>query len=292
MTIPIRIFKAGRFALPLGGRTLVMGIVNVTPDSFSDGGESYSVDSAVSKALSQIEAGADIIDIGGESTRPGSIPVSLEDELSRIIPVIEALAHRIIIPISIDTYKSDVALQAIRAGASIVNDISAGSFSPAMPKVIAESDVGVVLMHIKGTPRNMQKDPHYENVVDEVLEYLKLAERSFLNSGVASDHIIVDPGIGFGKSLEHNLKIIRNLYRFQDVGTGVVYGPSRKSFIGLLTGQPIKDRLAGTLGSVIAGTFLGADIVRVHDVRETVETLKVADAIRLIDGSVDENTFR
>jgi dihydropteroate synthase len=264
-----------------------MGIVNVTPDSFSDGGETVTVDYAVGRALDQIEAGADIVDIGGESTRPGSKPVSLEDELHRVIPVITALAKKIDVPISIDTYKSEVAYQAIQAGASIVNDISAGTFSPEMSSVVAASKSGVILMHIKGTPRNMQSAPTYADVVHEVSDFLQLAKDKFLQSGVAIDNILIDPGIGFGKNLDHNLEVIRHLKEFQGIGAGIVYGPSRKSFIGLLTGKPIQNRLAGTIGSVIAGMFLGADVVRVHDVREAVDALKVAEAIRFHGGVVD-----
>ncbi len=273
-------FRASNFALQLGKRTLVMGILNVTPDSFSDGGESYAVDATVERGLQQVAAGADIIDIGGESTRPGSEPVTLDEELRRVIPVIEELASKIRIPISIDTYKSEVASRALKAGATIVNDISAGQFSPSMPSVIAGAGAGVILMHIKGTPRDMQKNPSYVNVVSEVGSFLKLAETNFINSGLNRNQILVDPGIGFGKNIAHNLELIRNLRSFNDIGIGIVYGPSRKSFIGLLTGKPVKDRLAGTLGSVIAGAWLGADIVRVHDVPETIDALKVSDALQ------------
>lgn len=256
-----------------------MGIVNVTPDSFSDGGETLNADSAVLRALRLIEEGADIIDIGGESSRPGSDPVELKDELARVIPVIERLAPQIQIPISIDTYKSEVAHRALEAGASIINDISAGNFDPNMPSIAADCGAGVILMHIKGTPRNMQVNPDYKDVIDEVGAYLKLAEINYLEAGVLQKNIIVDPGIGFGKNLNHNLAIINNLGKFKGIGTGILLGTSRKSFIGLLTGRPVHERLAGTIGSVAVGVCRGVDIVRVHDVAEVVDSLKVIDAI-------------
>lgn len=286
---PVRLFRARDFVLTLGSRTLVMGIVNVTPDSFSDGGETYSTDSAIQRGLGQVEAGADIIDVGGESSRPGCDPVSLRDELERVIPVIEALAKDVRIPISIDTYKSEVARQAIAAGASIINDISAGTFDTEMPSVAAKQGVGVVLMHIKGTPRNMQINPFYNDVVQEIREYLINAKSRFLDSGLSKNHILVDPGIGFGKNLAHNLEIIRNLRIFENIGSGIVYGPSRKSFIGALTGRAIEERLAGTIGSVVAGAFLGADIVRVHDVRQAVDALRVADALKSSEYEMKHN---
>jgi len=274
-----REFVAGSFRFALGNKTLVMGIVNVTPDSFSDGGEVFDPMLAVERALQQIRDGADIIDVGGESTRPGSDPLPLEEELRRVLPVIERLAMNPGICISIDTYKATVAEQALKAGASIVNDISAGGFDPEMPSVVRRAHAGVILMHIKGTPRNMQVDPQYDDVVEEVAGFLGKAVGKFLRAGVKFDHITVDPGIGFGKRLNHNLELTRNLHRLSGLATGVVYGPSRKSFIGALTDRPAKERLAGTLGAVAAGVMSGADIVRVHDVRETVDMLKVLDSV-------------
>lgn len=279
---PLRTFKARDYVLSLGRKTLVMGIVNVTPDSFSDGGTSFTTESAVAKAQQLVEDGADILDIGGESTRPGSEPLPLVAELARVIPVIEQLASRVSIPISIDTYKSAVARRALEVGASIINDISAGTFDDEMPSVAAEFNAGVILMHIQGTPRNMQRDPHYEDVITEISTFLASARSSFNRAGLQDDHILVDPGIGFGKNLDHNLDVIRNLDRFQNIGAGVLYGPSRKSFIGLLTGRSVEERLSGTIGAVIAGAFFGADIVRVHNVREVVDALKVTDALRNI----------
>lgn len=258
-----------------------MGVLNVTPDSFSDGGESFEFESAIRTAARLIEEGADIIDIGGESTRPGSESVSPDEELRRVIPVIEELVKRFTIPLSIDTCKSAVARRALEAGASIVNDISAGTFDPEMASVVSEFKAGVVLMHIKGTPRDMQKDPQYSDVVSEVRTYLKDAAQNFERAGVSRDRILVDPGIGFGKKLEHNLDLIGRLSEFQGIGAGVMYGPSRKSFIGMLTGKEVKQRLEGTIAAVVAGALHGADIVRVHDVAQIVDALKVADAFKL-----------
>jgi dihydropteroate synthase len=276
-----RCFKAGDLTLSLGGRTLVMGIVNVTPDSFSDGGEVYNLQSAVNRAIQHETDGADILDIGGESTRPGSDPVPLEEELRRVIPVIEALQGRVRNPISIDSCKAEVARQALAAGARIVNDISSGSFDPAIVGVVAEFSAGVVLMHIKGTPRNMQQNPEYGDLVGEIKGFLTDAVSRFEAGGVSRDHILVDPGIGFGKNLSHNLELIRRLREFQGIAAGVLLGPSRKSFIGTLTGKPVEERLPGSIAAVVAGAMAGADIVRVHDVRPVVEALKVADAIRM-----------
>ncbi|MDP8228215.1 MAG: dihydropteroate synthase [Candidatus Electryoneaceae bacterium] len=274
-----RIFRVRNKTLHLNGRTLVMGIVNVTPDSFSDGGEAYEFDSAVGRAEQMIADGADIIDIGGESTRPGSETVSLGEEIRRVIPVIETLAKRTTAIISIDTYKAEVAKRALIAGAHIVNDISAGTFDDAMPDVVAQYDAGVVLMHIKGTPRDMQKNPVYGDLIGEIKGYLTAAVKRFTSAGVNSDRILVDPGIGFGKTLDHNLELIRRLDQFRGLGAGILLGVSRKSFIGLLTDRPVKERLAGTIAAVVAGVFAGADVVRVHDVVETVDALKVVDAI-------------
>jgi dihydropteroate synthase len=265
--------------LTLGRRTLVMGIVNVTPDSFSDGGQAYRRHDAIDRALRLVDEGADIIDIGGESTRPGSEPLSLEAELERVIPVIDGLQGKIKVPISIDTHKSKVAAAAVEAGAEIINDISAGNFDPEMRKVAADTGVGVVLMHIKGTPRDMQQNPAYEDVVSEIKDYLEAAVGVFELVGVPREKILVDPGIGFGKNLEHNLMLIRYLKEFQGIAAGVLVGPSRKSFLGMLTGRPVEDRLAGTIAAVTLCAINKADVVRVHDVKPVVDALKVADAV-------------
>ncbi len=265
-------------------RTLVMGIVNVTPDSFSDGGEAFELEVAYGRAMDQIHDGADIIDIGGESTRPDSQSVSLEEELRRTIPLIKRLNGKVPL-LSIDTCKSEVARQALEAGAHIVNDISSGTFDPQMAEVVAEYGAGVVLMHIKGTPRNMQKNPVYDDLIEEVKQFLCAAVERFTMVGVPLDNILVDPGIGFGKTKDHNLELISRLGQFRGLGAGVLLGVSRKAFIGLLTDRPIKDRLSGTIGAVTAGVIAGADIVRVHDVKQVVDAVKVVDAITSNSGS-------
>ncbi len=277
-----RYFVARKKRLRLGERTLVMGVVNVTPDSFSDGGEVYNVRKAIERALRLAEEGADIIDIGGESTRPGSEPVRLRDELGRVVPVITALEGKIDALISVDTVKSEVARQALTAGAHIVNDISGGRFDPETAHVAAEFEAGAVLMHIKGTPRDMQDDPRYEDLIGEVRAYLSEAADRFEIAGVLRTSIIVDPGIGFGKTVAHNLELIARCREFSDIAAGVMLGPSRKSFIGTLTGRPVKDRVEGTIAASVAGVLAGADMVRVHDVKQVVSALKVADAIKSI----------
>lgn len=275
-----RVFKARGKQLVIGERTLVMGIVNVTPDSFSDGGDAYNLNDAVERTLRLVEEGAEIVDIGGESTRPGSEPATLEVELGRVIPVIEAVSGRINALISIDTYKAEVARQALMAGAHIVNDISGGNFSQNMTNVVAEFDAGVVLMHIQGTPRNMQQNPHYDDLIGEIRDYLFDAVQRFKALGIQRESILVDPGIGFGKNLEHNLALLKNAHAFSDLAAGVLIGPSRKSFIGLLTDRPVKERLEGTIAAAVICSLHGADIIRVHDVKPVINALKVADAIK------------
>jgi dihydropteroate synthase len=269
------------YTYDLSEKTLIMGILNVTPDSFSDGGLYLDTQKAVERALRMEEEGADILDIGGESTRPGSEPVPLEEELRRVIPVIEALSGRLSIPISIDTYKAEVAKRAIEAGASVVNDISGLRFDPKMAEVVAEYDVGVVIMHIKGTPKDMQRDPHYDDLFGEITEYLKESIKLAKEQGVQEERIVVDPGIGFGKRPEHNLQIIKHLDRFTTLGRPVLVGPSRKSFIGLiLGGVPPSERLEGTASAVAISVLNGASIVRVHDVKAMVPVVRVAEAIK------------
>ncbi|KKL61414.1 hypothetical protein LCGC14_2195550, partial [marine sediment metagenome] len=238
-------FSWDRFTLDFTRRTLIMGILNVTPDSFSDGGEFLELDKAVTRAHEMVDQGADIIDIGGQSTRPGSEPVPPEEEIRRTAPVIEAIAGDIPTPVSIDTYQSGVARMALKAGASMINDISGLRFDPEMAGVAAEADVPVVLMHIKGTPREMQKDPVYEALVPEVLDYLRQSIR--IAEGAGLDKIIIDPGIGFGKTFDHNLEIIASLGEFAKMGYPVLVGPSRKAFIGSILGGVSEDgRLEGT----------------------------------------------
>ena len=261
--------------------TKIMGILNVTQDSFSDGGLYFDKSAAINRVIQMVEEGADIIDIGGESTRPGSEPVPEEEEIRRTIPVIEALVKEIFVPISIDTYKSRVAHRALEAGASMVNDISGLRFDPDMPDVIAYHSVPVVIMHIKGTPKDMQQNPVYEALIPEIMEYLREGIRIATKAGIAEDKIIIDPGIGFGKTFEHNLDIIRNLSAFTSLGKPILVGPSRKAFIGKVLGDiPPTDRLEGTAAAVAIAIFNGANIVRVHDVKEMVRVAKVADAIK------------
>ena len=262
-------------------KTYIMGIVNVTQGSFSDGGLFFDKSKAITRAIQMVEEGADIIDIGGESTRPGSEPVHEEEEVRRTIPVIEALAKEISVPISIDTYKSRVASRALEAGASMVNDISGLRFDPDMPDVIAYHDVPTVIMHIKGTPKDMQQDPVYEALIPEIMEYLREGIQIAIKSGITEDKIIIDPGIGFGKTFEHNLDIIHNLRTFTSLGKPILIGPSRKAFIGKILGDvPPADRRDGTAAAVAISIFNGANIVRVHDVKEMVHVAKVADAIK------------
>ncbi len=268
------------YSLDFDLKTRIMGILNVTPDSFSDGGRYLEKSSAVERALRMVAEGADIIDIGGQSTRPGSEPVSTEEELRRTIPVIEALSGKLDVPVSIDTCNAVVAKAAIGAGASIVNDISGLRFDPSMPAVVAEEGIPVVVMHIRGTPRDMQKDPHYEALIPEIMDYLRQSVRIAEDAGVASDMIVVDPGIGFGKTFSHNLEIINNLRQFTLLEKPLLVGPSRKAFIGgILGGIPPEQRLLGTAAAVAASVLNGANIVRVHDVSEMAMAAAVADAI-------------
>lgn len=265
--------------LDCSARTLVMGVLNVTPDSFSDGGRFYDPVKAVQHGLKLARDGADIIDVGGESTRPGSEPISAQEEMRRVIPVIEALAHEVKVPISIDTYKSQVAARALEAGAAMVNDISAMRFDPLMATVVAEHGVPVVLMHMLGTPRDMQLDPKYGDVVGEILDFLRARIEWAVSQGVAEDQIIVDPGIGFGKTLEHNLTLIKNLARFRVLGRPILLGTSRKSFIGKILGVGVDQREEGTAATVALGICNGANIVRVHDVARMVPVVRVTDAV-------------
>ena len=273
-------YTFGSTAIDLDARPVIMGVLNVTPDSFSDGGLHATIDDAISHAASMIEEGTDMIDVGGESTRPGAAPVSLDEELRRTAPVIEALTRRFPqIPISIDTYKSEVAAHALDAGATIVNDISGGVFDPKMFPLCGARHASMVLMHIQGTPRTMQANPEYTDVVAEVRAFLAAQVDHARAAGITQ--IMIDVGIGFGKTLEHNLTLLRNLPAFQSIGCPMLLGVSRKSFIGaLLGGVPVQDRLMGTAGAVVAGVLGGAQILRVHDVRAMREAATVAFALR------------
>jgi len=270
-----------RFSLDLSQKTQIMGILNVTKDSFADGGLYFDKASAIERGISMVEEGAHIIDIGGESTRPGSEPVNEEEELRRTIPVIEVLAKKISVPISIDTYKSSVAKRAIEAGASMVNDISGLRFDPNMPEVITHYRVPVVIMHIKGTPKDMQRNPFYTALIPEIIGYLEEGIRMAVRAGVSEDMIIVDPGIGFGKTYEHNLEIIKNLHEFTLLRKPILIGVSRKAFIGRILGDlPVTERLEGTAAAVAISIINGANIVRVHDVKEMARAARVADAVK------------
>lgn len=266
----------------LGRRTLVMGILNVTPDSFSDGGRFFSLESAVAHARQLIREGADIIDVGGESTRPGAEPVPAEEELRRVLPVIRAIRKEFSVPISIDTYKAIVAEAALAAGANIVNDISALRFDPQMVEVVAHARVPIVLMHMLGTPQTMQQNPVYTDVVREIKEFL--GERIAFARAHGIREIIIDPGIGFGKTVAHNVEILRRLSELKDLGCPILIGTSRKSFIGKLGGTeenplPISERLEGTIASNVIAVLHGAQIVRVHDVAAMKRALAIVDAV-------------
>jgi len=255
---------------------LLMGILNVTPDSFSDGGKFLNRDRAKERALEMEENGADIIDIGGESTRPGAEKVGLEEELGRTIPVIEAIREETNIPISIDTYKAEVAREALAAGADIINDISALRFDPDLGRLAGNRDVPVILMHMQGEPRTMQENPTYDDAVTEIIEFLKGRIDRALELGVAPGKIIVDPGIGFGKRFEDNYEILRRLEEFEELGQPLLLGTSRKSFLGETLNLPTEERLEGTIASNVVGVMKGADILRVHDVKENNRAVKVA----------------
>jgi dihydropteroate synthase len=270
--------------LILGKRTLLMGVLNVTPDSFSDGGLFFDKEKAIAHGLRMVEEGADIIDIGGESTRPGSKPLELEEELRRVIPVIESIAKEVNVPISIDTYKSAVAQRAIEAGAEIINDISGLHFDPSLAQLAAKEDTPLVLMHIRGTPETMQKDVHYDSLFSEILQYLKDSIQRAESTGLDPRQIIIDPGIGFGKTVEDNLLIIKNLYEFQILGKPILLGTSRKSFIGKILNAEVGDRLEGTLSSIAIGVLNGAHIIRSHNILQAKKAIAVADAIRLAGG--------
>lgn len=276
-------WKLARRTLMLGERTLLMGVLNVTPDSFSDGGQFYTISHAVERGQQMLEEGADILDIGGESTRPGSEPVSAEEELRRVVPVIEQLAKLPNAIISVDTTKSEVARAALNAGAEIVNDISALRFDFHVADEAVRAKAGLVLMHSRGTPATMHRLPPVANIMSEVANSLRRSISMAERRGVARQSIVIDPGIGFGKSQEQNLELIAKLDQLvrEFPAYPLLIGTSRKSFIGrLLDGAPVEERLSGTLATVTAAIMRGAHILRVHDVRAAVQTARVADAIK------------
>jgi dihydropteroate synthase len=271
-------FTCGAYQLDLS-RPHVMGIVNVTPDSFSDGGQYAAKDSAVPHALTLIEQGADILDIGGESTRPGAEPVSLQEELARVIPVIKTLRPLVNVPISIDTYKPEVMRQAIEAGADIVNDVRALQ-EPGALEVVAASDAGVCLMHMRGTPQTMQQDPVYSDVVGEVSDFLSARLKAALKAGIDKERIVLDPGFGFGKRTVHNIALLQQLKKLSELGQPLLVGLSRKSILGAITGKHEHERLYASLAASVISAMNGAKILRVHDVQATVDALKVVSAIQ------------
>jgi dihydropteroate synthase len=271
----------GRKPFAWKGRTVVMGILNATPDSFSDGGRFMDPARALEQAQRMQEEGADWIDLGGESTRPGSRTVPSGEEKARILPILKACARKIRIPISVDTSRAEVARAAVGEGARMVNDVSALRRDRAMARTVARLKVPLVLMHMKGRPRTMQKAPRYSDVVGEVLSFLRGRVEFAVGAGVRRDRILVDPGFGFGKLPSHNLELVRRLHEFRVLGRPVLMGPSRKATLGhLLGGLPPSERLEATLAVVTASVLGGADWVRVHDVKETIRAVKVADALR------------
>jgi dihydropteroate synthase len=275
--------RYGRYSLRFGERTLVMGVLNVTPDSFSGDGllrEDRWLEATVARAREMVAEGADLLDVGGESTRPGADPVPLEEELRRVIPAIEALVATVDVPLSVDTMKAEVARQALRKGAWMVNDISALRADPGMARVVADAGCPVVLMHMKGTPKDMQLDPRYDDVVAEVRAFLAERIAHARCHGIPEDRIVIDPGFGFGKRPVHNLELVRGLRALRALGCPILLGPSRKSTIGkILSGAPPHERLEGTIAMCVLAAAYGADIVRVHDVRPVVRALRVTDAV-------------
>lgn len=266
--------------MELGDRTCIMGILNVTPDSFSDGGRFSDYDRAVAHAFELISQGADILDVGGETTKPGSDPVPLEVELERVIPIVRAVREKSDIPVSVDTNKAEVAARAIEAGADIINDISALQFDPEMASVAARTGAPLILMHMQGTPRVMQDDPVYSSLISEVIAFLEERIRYAMDSGVARGQIVVDPGVGFGKTTAHNLSIIKNLGAFAWLDCPLLLGVSRKRFIGAVLGRREGERELGTAVANAFGIAAGAHILRVHDVAFHREVADMADAIR------------
>lgn len=275
----VKNLKCRDYSLELDKRTLIMGIINVTPDSFSDGGQFLDSEKAIEHAKCLANEGADIIDIGGESTRPGSDSVTSGEEKRRVIPVIEGIVGEVKVPISIDTYKSEIAKTALDKGASMINDISAMRFDPKIADIALEYDAPIILMHMKGTPKNMQLNPSYTSVMGEIKEFLRERVEFATSKGLARESIIIDPGIGFGKTTEHNYEIIKNLKELKDLELPILIGTSRKSFIGKTLGLDVNERLEGTLATITMSIINGADIVRVHDVKEAVRAARMTDAI-------------
>ncbi len=271
--------RARQFTLEFPSPTLVMGIVNVTPDSFSDGGRYLDASSAIAHGLELANQGAAILDIGGESTRPGAIPVAETEELRRVLPVIEALVSRVNVPLSIDTMKPAVARAALAAGASIVNDVAANREDDAMWRIVAEARAGYVCMHMRGTPRTMQAEPVYSDVVREVGEFFEDRRQRLRAAGVAEDQVVFDVGIGFGKTLDHNLQLLRGLGGLRSLGRPLLLGVSRKSFIGRLVGAEVEARLPASLACACWAVGEGVQILRTHDVAETLQAVRMTESL-------------
>ena len=281
-------YKVDSFRIPFADgtswdtskKTHIMGILNVTPDSFSDGGQYFTKEPALKRAEEMIRDGADIIDVGGESTRPYSEPVSLEEELRRVIPVIEAIKEKLHAKVSIDTYKEKVAWEAIEAGADMINDISGLTFEQGIASLTAKKKVPIILMHIKGKPKSMQDDPHYEDLMSEIVSSLRNSSKRAAEAGVENGRIIIDPGIGFGKTVEHNLEILKSLKTLKSLGHPILVGLSRKSFIGHILQAETSERLEGGLAAAAIAILNGASLLRVHDVKEFSKAARMADAIK------------
>ncbi|MFA4916136.1 MAG: dihydropteroate synthase [Syntrophales bacterium] len=274
------ILRTCKRELILGNRTQIMGILNVTPDSFSDDGCFKSPDEAIESAVRMVSEGADIIDVGGESSRPGAEAVSIEEELERVIPVIKGIVRRVDVPVSVDTTKAKVAREAVKSGAEIINDISAMRFDDQMPAVVADTGAAVVLMHMRGTPDNMQEgDLTYRFLLADIISFLVDRMEAAQSAGIEFERIMIDPGIGFGKSAEDNLKLLKHLSAFSTLGRPIITGASRKSFIGKVTGGDPRDRIEGTAVAVTAAIMNGGHVVRVHDVGSMKKVVAMADAI-------------
>lgn len=265
--------------LSFGQRSLIMGILNVTPDSFSDGGCYLDVAAAINHAKEMVKDGADVIDVGGESSRPGASPASAEEELARVLPVVEGLVEEISVPVSIDTCKSEVARRALETGAHIVNDITALQGDAEMARVVAEMGAGVILMHMRGSPRTMQQSPVYDDVVSDISAWLHRRIEYAKTEGIPPDRIVIDPGIGFGKTVNHNLEILRRLDEFRLLNKPILIGTSRKSFIGKILDLPVNSRIEGTAATITWAIAHGADMVRVHDVKAMHRVARMTDAL-------------
>jgi dihydropteroate synthase len=273
-------WKAQAHTFPVQERVLIMGVLNVTPDSFSDGGNYQDLDAAVVHAVAMEAEGADLLDIGGESSRPGARPVSLDEELARVLPVVTALTRRVRVPISVDTTKAEVATRCLDAGAAIINDISALRSDPEMAQVVARTQAGLILMHMQGTSLTMQDHPEYAAVVEEVCDFLHARVEAAVTAGIDLERIAIDPGLGFGKTCDQSLTLLGRLSAFQVLGRPIVIGPSRKSFVGSVLERPVGEREWGTAAAVAVGVYQGAHVVRVHSVAQMKDVARMAQAIR------------